>query len=226
MSTSGLDKWNADGTIDTTFAYTHDPATPGFGFALEAQADRSLLNAYLSDQAIGWVFRVLPTGAIDTSFAGGAGHAQFVTAETGIQSLFGMRVTSDAIYVLAGANKTPSLTLAKFNIDGSTIANFGDAGTPGQLKTPLRPAGTAAGFDVDSKKRVVMAGVTTVAGVNQLALIRFDALGGPDTSLSSTGLVAFPFGTVSPRAVFVVDDERVLVLGLRDGNGFIARFWM
>lgn len=26
--------------------------------------------------------------------------------------------------------------------------------------------------------------------------------------------------------VFTLDHERVLVLGLRDGNGFIARFWM
>ena len=56
---------------------------------------------------------------------------------------------------------------------------------------------------------------------------RFTAAGKPDIGLAAEGSITVPFGTAfTPKAVFAVDEERILVLGLRDGNGFIARFWM
>lgn len=223
-------KLDANGAFDAGFAFTpwsHPNAGETIAGPIHVLPGGSFLAA-VGAKTIGvGLVRFTATGALDTTFAGGAGYVDAPMATTSaIMTAAGLRVTGDYAFVLGTGNTADKHGLARFTLNGTLDAGFGEAASPGVLSTPSRPPGTGAAFDIDPSGRPVVASVTTVGGTRMLSLARYTAAGKPDVAFAPTGFVTMPFGTVAPRAVVAVDAERALVIGVKDGNGFIARFWM
>ena len=78
----------------------------------------------------------------------------------------------------------------------------------------------AADVAVDPGGKIVVAGVTLIAGVEKFALVRYDQGGGLDTSFGGTGKVTTSFGTTHADALAVAlqSDGKTIAAGYtRDG---------
>jgi uncharacterized delta-60 repeat protein len=190
-------RFNADGTLDTTFGrggLDGDGVVSADFFGL---ADQLTGVAVLSGGKIlatgtattpqGTDFaaaRFNADGTIDTAFGGGDGK---VTVDFGPA---GGDDVANALAPLAGGKfllvgsaqvpggSPPALALARLNADGSPDATFGGGGD-GKVVARPGPGVTAAGADVV----VASDGKYVVAGAAGFTLARFNSDGTPDVSL-------------------------------------------
>lgn len=234
----GLTRYNADGSLDTTFGVggfvsTSFNGTDDVAAAVKVLAGGQILVAgtattFTGGVASGSEFAVAEynaDGSLDTSFGAGTGEALISFSNTpGVLSndvLQAMTVSTDGVIYLGGSSDAGGKTGTDFAIAALTAA--------GALDTAFGSGGKVlqdfAGEDdvinslaLQSDGEIVAAGSATVAGITQIALARFLASGIPDKHFGAKGLVTTNVRGVYDSASSVI----VQANGLIDIGGLSA----
>jgi uncharacterized delta-60 repeat protein len=217
-----LVRFNADGSLDTTFGgdgkvMTDFGDTEDFGKALRIQADgRIVLTGYqmldVSDADFA-LARYTVNGALDATFSGDGR----VTADFGDYDVaYDLAVQSDGRIVLAGGVGLHDWGLARFNADGTPDTSFGDEG---QVRTTFvaDDIGFATAVRMQADGKIVAAGLGGGIGV-----ARYNADGSLDSTFGGDGMasVVVPSGIGSwVNDMILQADGRILVVGWSGRSG-------
>ena len=222
-----LVRYNADGTLDTSFSgdgmlTTAIGATADIGYSVTLQADGKILVAGYSVAGLDKDFALVrynTDGTLDTSFSGDG----MLTTDFGSNEDIGYSVSlqADGKILVAGQSKNGAFNdfaLARYNTDGSLDTSFsGD----GMLTTAI-----GASIDVGYNVTVQPDGKILVAGYSHngvdvdFALVRYNTDGSLDTSFSGDGKLMTDFGSGADVGydVIVQPDGKILVSGF-NANG-------
>jgi uncharacterized delta-60 repeat protein len=225
---SELVRYNADGSIDTTFGIGGIVSSgPGFatgsGVAIQAGGRIVTSGAVFGSPNHFALARYDSNGSIDTSFGTGGK----VVTDFGSTVPFGLLIQPNGKIVLAGgANGSLDFGVARFNTDGSFDASFGTGG-----KVTTNFGGTsAAGYGVARAPdgKIVVAGIKEFVGAGfdyDFAVARYNDDGSLDTTFGVGGKVTTDFASTDdiPYSVAVQTDGKIVVSGITD-PGAAANF--
>ncbi|MEO6871951.1 MAG: hypothetical protein ABI233_07000 [Chthoniobacterales bacterium] len=243
-----LARYDADGTLDTTFG-TGGKVTTDFGGSqdigrdLAIQADGKILVVGLyqkgSDSAFA-LARYTPSGQLDPTFGqGGKVLTHFPGVPQNERSRF-IVIQSDQKIVIGGSvvnNATgEDFALVRYKADGSIDSTFGTAGFVTTNVSFAFDSGYAA--VVQSTGKIVVGGVTDVfdvptqTGTLQFLFVRYKTDGTVDTSFGSGGtgtvITEFSEGQAVLGALALAPDGSLIGAGSIQGDGqdpnFIDRF--
>lgn len=232
----GVERFNTDGTPDTTFGiggidYISPPvgAAP-FGVlnAIAALPTGQILIAGSAGTNGGntssALARLTPTGALDTTF-GNKGIALTSFGSTGSSSALAMALDGAGRIVLDGSVQTASGTfcaLARYTTTGQLDASFGSNGIA--LTTDPYARKSSLAIAPDGKIVMVSASADSAAGGATVhwALDRFTSSGAMDASFGFGGSVT---GSGAADGLQVMPDGSILIAG-DSGTGvpLLARF--
>jgi uncharacterized delta-60 repeat protein len=236
-----LARYNADGTLDTSFGH-EGKALVDFGGNSDAgassvaiQADGKIVAAgfatfhfggplsFVTQEAV--LVRVNPDGTPDSDFdADGKTTIPFGGL---FDEANGVALQADGKIVVAGTkldvdSSGSSLTdfaLARYNPDGSPDLGFHFGGT----ETTSFEGGRAEarGVAIQADGRIVVAGVSREGDITQFALARYLPDGSPDSDFDADGKVTTNFGATDDEAnsVALQADGKIVVAGVTDGGG-------
>jgi uncharacterized delta-60 repeat protein len=218
-----LARYNADGTLDTSFSsdgIVRTNFTPGFDAAndLGIQADGKIVAAGFagSGNARFALARYNTDGTLDTSFGGDGKVRTNFTA--GFDAAGGMDIQANGKIVAAGFTGGPNtmFALARYNTDGTLDTSFG---TDGKVTTNFTPGADGANSAaVQTNGKIVAAGLAGDADT-KFALARYNVDGTLDTSFSSDGKVRTnftgDFDTANDLAIQA--DGKVVAAGFAGG---------
>ncbi|MFO1200867.1 MAG: tandem-95 repeat protein [Burkholderiaceae bacterium] len=233
----GIERFNADGSLDASFGTGGKVVMPlGTGdddaYSVLQQTDGKLVVAG-NVQAVGGgqfgVVRLSADGSLDTAF-GTAGVALLSPSPQGGE-LRSARLLPDGKLLIAGSaitNGARDFIVMRLNVDGSVDATFG----PGGKALVSVGTGDDEGYDVavQSDGKVIVAGLSTSASGYDISVIRLKADGTLDDALDGTGFgtlgkVTIPVGTLASGAtsVLVQPDGKIVLTGNQyDGTYRVA----
>ncbi len=229
-------KFNADGTLDSTFGVggmvtTDLTSQQNLAETMLIQPDGKIVTGgYVSDRFA--LFRYNTNGTIDTSFGTG-GHS--IIEYLHPSYLKSIALQEDGKIVATGMSFSDInyiSTIARFNADGSLDASFGDAG----VKTI--PFGNGHDFSVSvnilENGNMLIAGHTWIENIPQLQYDLMVFQLNPDGEVVTTfGNNGFATLKISPYENYLFDsvvqsDGKILLTGYTDSpdkvDGFVARF--
>lgn len=227
-----LARYNADGSLDTTF-----------------DGDGKVVTSFpgsTSDDAISAI-AIQPDGKIVVSGSGGPGHDFLVARYTTTGNLdvgfdgdgtvatdFGgydrgedLAIQPDGRIVVAGTGNE-RLGIARYTSDGSLDTSFSEDGKattsfPAQGVYSMRGYGVA----LQPNGKIVAVGSAFPEYGEHFALVRYDATGAVDTAFGNAGVVTTEFGpaAIYPSAndVALQPNGRIVAAGGRDG-WLVARY--
>jgi uncharacterized delta-60 repeat protein len=231
-----LARYNADGTLDTTFGPNHlGYVTTDFNsayddaYGMAVQADGRIVLAGHTRTAGGFydfaAARYNADGTLDTTF--GAAHTGKVVVDfsADFDQATAVVVQSDGKILLTGmatVGFNANFAMVRLNANGSLDSAFGSGG---KVTTELADAyaeSSAVALQADGK--ILLAGYANsfMTGMSDAAVVRYNANGSVDSSFGSGGVRLIDFGQVddNARALAVLADGRVLVAGYsNDTNG-------
>jgi uncharacterized delta-60 repeat protein len=206
-----LVRYETDGTLDMSFNGTGIVTTPVVGtvvfstaFALLQQAaDQKLVIAGSVDADI-VLARYGTTGTLDSTFNGtGIVRTPVGTGDAKARAL--IQQASDGKLVVAGVSSNVSntdFTLVRYGLDGTPDAMFG---TLGIVATPIGSGDDQAfGLAQQEDGKLVAAGSTNNGTNLDIALVRYDTMGTPDSGFGTSGIVTTPVGTGDDEAAGIV----------------------
>ena len=183
-------RYNADGTLDTTFGSHGEVAGPnGFGYSLALQSDGRILVAgdapgRYGDQSRAAVVRYNSDGTLDTTFAGDG--ELIIGFGTMYDHASDVAVQPDGKIVVAGSSyRTPEdvngvFAVARCNADGTMDTSFGDDGTV------LGPPGSGRSVALQPDGKIVVAGWSRDSrDLGVFTVLRLNADGSPTASAHS-----------------------------------------
>jgi uncharacterized delta-60 repeat protein len=217
-------RYNADGSLDTTFNGTGMVTTTfnakgGGANAVIQQSDGKLVVAgyaeagayndfalarYSADGTLDVTFN--GTGKVTTSFAGNNDQAYSVIQQ------------SDGKLVAAGLSNDglrDHVAVVRYNIDGSLDTTFNSGGKV-TTNFGVGTNGSVANSVIQqSDGRLVVAGYVRVGSYYDFALVRYNSNGSLDTTFNGIGKVSTPIGSGSDEAYSVIQqsDGRLVVAG-------------
>ena len=221
-------RYNADGSLDTTFDGDGKVTTP-VGAASAAEAWAVAIDAggkivvagpaaNVTDNDFA-VVRYNADGSLDTGFDG---DGKVVTAiGTGVDEAWGLAIQPDGKIVLAGSSwngPVADFALARYNADGGLDTSFdGD----GKLTTPVSGGvAVAYGLRVQLDGKIVAAGYSENGTNEDFALARYSPDGSLDTSFDGDGIVTTQVGTGHDQAwAVVLQPDAKIVAGGYSQNG-------
>ena len=219
----GLVRYNADGTLDTTFDTDGKVTTAIFGAddgitGLAIQTDGKILAGGYALSGVNYVFalaRYNTNGSLDTTFDT---DGKVTTSILGVDSFAnGLALQTNGKIVLAGGayNGTNyDIALARYNADGSLDTTFD---TDGKVTT-----GVLAGNDganavaIRSDGKIVVAGYAYTGANSNFAVVRYNADGSADTTFDTDGKVT--------TSILAVDDGATGVALQTDGKTVAAGY--
>jgi uncharacterized delta-60 repeat protein len=225
-----LARYNADGSLDTTFG-TGGKATTDLGSGAEARAlalqgdGRIVVAGVVHDAASGKdlfaLARYNPNGTLDPTFdAAGPTPGLITTAfPQGGAGARGGALQADGEIVAAGVVATTGTdtdtALARYTAAGTLDTGFG---TAGRVVTDLGPGPDAAdAVAVGAGGKILVAGYAADSAKNadDFALARYNTDGSLDTSWGGSGkvLTAFHSGDDRAHALALLGDGRVVAAG-------------
>ena len=230
--TFALARYNADGSLDTSFGsngrVTTLFGTVSIGLAMALQPDDKILvggaGRVTSQAGVDFVLaRYNANGSLDNSFDGD-GKVNTDIGSGSTDYIWALAVQSDGKIVAAGYSATggdDDFALARYNADGSLDDSFdGD----GKVTTPIG-AGRDRAFDValQSDGKIVAAGQSrNASGNDDFALARYNADGSLDTTtFSNDGKVTTDLASNNHEiinAVALQPDGKIVAAG-RGSNG-------
>ncbi len=228
----GLARFNADGTLDTTFGTggatglpVNLPGDPNLasGSAVALQADGDIVVAGNVEGLDCQVARLMPDGTPDSSF--GSGGVATIPLSTLINGADGSGVSATGVSILpngqilvvgSGGGGNTATWLVRYNPDGTLDETFGTAGI-----VSLTIGEDAFAVQTDGK-------ILILSDWGDIGLTRLNADGSLDAGFGDGGSDATSFadGTGAiPWAITVQSDGKILVDGATDdGSYFIARY--
>jgi uncharacterized delta-60 repeat protein len=231
-----LARYNADGSLDTTFS-GDGKVTTDFGagvddqgYSTALQADGKILVAGYSGNYPNQDFALVrynSDGSLDTTFSGdGKVTTDFGSSSDIVRSIV---VQANGKILVAGYSGTPfdyNFALARYNPNGSLDTTFsGD----GKVTTDF--GGNDAGFSVtlQADGKILVAGASTINGNSDFALARYNPDGSLDTSFSDDGKVTTAIGSGYDYgySVTVQADGKILIVGESSNSDYdfaLARY--
>ncbi|MEV6839365.1 calcium-binding protein [Streptomyces sp. NPDC051133] len=216
-------RYNADGTLDTTFGGGDGRVFTDFGEPEEAedvaiQPDGKIVAAgYVGGEAA--VARYNPDGSLDTTFGG---DGMVTTDPAGSDPQEGgdgraLVLQPDGKIVVAGqvGSTRFDFALIRYNADGSLDSGFGAGGIQ---RTDFGDYDTPEAVALQSDGKIVAAG----SGGGGLAVARYTAGGALDPSFDGDGRVVTP--GASAQDVKLQSDGRIVVAGSGAGGFAVLRY--
>jgi uncharacterized delta-60 repeat protein len=232
-------RYNADGTLDTTFS-GDGKVTTNFTPRLDAawglaiQSDGKIVVAgdagLRSGDSRFAVARYNTDGTLDSTFGGdGKVTTQFTRADDPVA---GIALQADGKIVVSGGaawnTRHANFALARYNVDGALDASFGGDGKVTTDFTRRNDVVLDLALQPDGK--IVAVGIAGSDGSNpNFAIARYEVGGTLDASFSGDGKVKTDFtaGYDQAEAVAVQPDGRLVVGGATAGLGgrfVVARY--
>jgi uncharacterized delta-60 repeat protein len=231
----GVARYNADGSLDTTFS-GDGKLTTDFGGGdnsiddLALQLDGKIVAvgyARVGDNNEMALARYNPDGSLDANFSGDG----LQTTSFGITNYAeAVVVQPDGKLVISGEYQSPPTSydvrfaVARFNVDGSLDSSFSDDGK----QTTDFGAGNeqALALALQSDGKLVAVGDSSSQGV---ALARYNLDGSPDTSFSDDGKQAYSLDPIgfyasSAKSVAIQADGAIVIAGTINHSFVVARF--
>jgi len=217
-----LARFNADGSLDTTFGgsskgYVLTDIETGddsiAGIALETNGEIVAGGvAYNGTDYDGAMALYTAAGVLDTSFDSTGVATLNVSNDDAIT---GIAVQSNGQIVFVGYS-TPGgaqhTLVGRYNVNGTLDSTFGTLG--GYSLTGIDTADTAVGVQLDLEGRIDVFGTTTAGSGTAWYFARYTSTGALDTEFTTTGTVESTVGTASAQASAM----------LIDGNGRLMGF--
>jgi uncharacterized delta-60 repeat protein len=220
-----LVRYNANGTLDTTFG-TGGIVTTSIGsgsiydyaYALGIQpSDGRIVVAGYSYNGSKYNFALVrynANGTLDTTF--GTGGIVTTSIGSSDDAAHALGIQSDGKIVVAGSSygSKYNFALVRYNANGTLDTTFGTAGT-GIVTTPI-------GSDWDyayalgiqpSDGKIVAAGSSNSGSNYDFALVRYNTDGSLDTGFGTGGIVTTPIGS---------SDDYALALGIQSDGRIVA----
>jgi uncharacterized delta-60 repeat protein len=224
-STSGfaLVRYNADGSLDTTFNGTGKVVTPGGGAAsVTIQSDGKIIAAGSSGNGSNAAFtlvRYTPDGTLDTSF-NGTGKVITSVGNSG-SGASDLAIQTDGKIVAAGYSlaapdnwTSADFALVRYNADGSFDTSFGGTGKIVIPDSDYSDYATSVAIQPNGK--VVVAGGRFIINISyDFAVVRLNPHGSLDTSFNGTGKVITSVGSAYEGAssVAIQADGKIVIAG-------------
>ncbi|MFE6619022.1 calcium-binding protein [Streptomyces sp. NPDC057740] len=221
-------RYNADGSVDTSFGGGDGWVSPGLAGGAEDAAGVAVQpdgRIVVGARAGGWfaVLRYLPDGSPDGTFGGGDGLTITTFSDTGggAATARDLALQPNGKIVMVGYEGESffDLAVARYNPDGSPDTTFsGD----GELTTDLGGYNTADSVVVQSTGRIVVGGYSA----GRFALVRYNLDGSRDTGFGTGGVASTDFGgTAGVDDLAIQSDDRIIAGGSgQPGDFLLARF--
>jgi uncharacterized delta-60 repeat protein len=226
-------RYNSDGDLDTTFSADGIVTTSGIGGdsdqarALAIDANGKIVIAGHSSNGVDFDFaaaRYNSDGTLDTSF----GIGGIVTTPVGVGMDFGQSLAIDGSgkIVVAGYSNNGTdydFAVVRYNSNGTLDSSFG---TLGKVTTAIGTDSELA-FDVaiDGNGKIVVAGYSIFATIEDIAVVRYNSNGTLDSSFGTGGKLTTDIGGGSDQARSLTIDSngKIVVVGSSQ-TGFIYKF--
>ncbi|TKB90336.1 MAG: tandem-95 repeat protein [Nitrospira sp.] len=219
-----LVRFNADGTLDTSFGGGDGIASSGVsGNAKDVvvQADGTFLVAADLSNSNFNLMRFNSDGSLDTSFGGGSGYVSTDLAG-GNDRADSLTIQSDGKVLLLGFgfNGTSfDVALVRYNSDGSLDTSFNGTG---KVLTDFGANSSDMGNEVrmQADGKIVVAGWSDTGGTNDFAIARYNTNGTLDTGFGTGGKVTINLGGSDlAEGLTIQADGKILVTGTAGING-------
>jgi len=208
---SALERYNANGTLDSSFGsggvvQTAVGAGASYIVSVALQSDGKILavgsashSSTVSELAVA---RYNSNGSLDTTF--GSGGIVQIWTSTGSYGADAVAIQGDGKIDVAGGG----FGLAQLNAYGSLDNTFGSRRNPGIIATP--PFSGVSGLTIQSDGMILLVGSTASA----MAVARYTTTGQLDSSFGSRGTVTMaPAGSTAAAHDAVVQSNGDIVVG-------------
>jgi uncharacterized delta-60 repeat protein len=226
-----LARYNADGSLDTTFdgdgkVTTDFAGAPDEAWGLAIQGDGKIVAAGYTGGFGTYDFalaRYNADGSLDATFDG---DGKVTTDFAGNDNLaLGMALQGDGKIVAAGVAISADFdtALARYNVDGSLDPTFdGD----GRVTTDFAGSDDEAfGVAIQGDGRIVAVGLALFNATYEFALARYRTDGSLDPTFSGDGKVLTPFGNDDQAlAVAIQGDRKIVAAGRTTVFGSFSDF--
>jgi uncharacterized delta-60 repeat protein/uncharacterized repeat protein (TIGR01451 family) len=229
-----LARYNADGSLDTTFdsdgkvSTDFDGGSSDLAYAVALQGDGKIVAAGVAvisgtnDFALA---RYNADGSLDTTFAG----AGLTTTDFGggLDQASTLALQGDGKIVAAGRADISGafdFPLVRYNADGSLDTTFD---TDGKVTTDFAgDIDLAYGLTIQGDGKIVAAGRAVVSGNRNFALARYNPDGSLDTVFSGDGKVTTDFSGsfAQAYAVAIQGDGKIVAAGFAGADFALARY--
>jgi uncharacterized delta-60 repeat protein len=216
----GVARYNANGTLDTTFdvdgKVTTDLTSGSDGaYGVAIQDDGKIVAAGTADFEKFALARYNTDGSLDTTFSGnGTARPDFTAG-----SDYARAVTiqpADGMIVAAGSAGDSGFALTRYGTDGTPDATFSGNG---KVITGFTPGSDfARGVVVQADGKIVAAGT---ADLSKFAIARYETDGSLDQTFSGNGKTVTDFTTGADGAYGVAiqpGDEKIVAAGVAGGS--------
>ena len=235
-SNFGLVRYNADGSLDTSFGVDGTVVTPvnyfsSKAFALAIQPDGRIVAAGVGTRSIAGtrdfaLARYNTDGSLDTSFDG---DGKVVTPGSGNEEIRSLVIQSDGKIIGAGSSgcetcpNGPGFSLARYNWDGSLDTSFGVDGLVFTTFSLPIHYDDAYGVALQRDGKIVATGHATLG----IGLVRYNTDGSLDTSFDGDGTVVTPYssGYAGAQGVAIQADGKIVVAGSSGYGITVARYF-
>ncbi|MBK6759585.1 MAG: T9SS type A sorting domain-containing protein [Ignavibacteria bacterium] len=214
--------FDGDGRVTTTLGVFDDVAQ-----AIGLQEDGKIVVAgktYLVDRYAFFVARYLPNGTLDPSF--GLDGVTVTPIGTGNALAHSLAIQPNGAIVVCGVSTVDGremMSLARYVAKtGQLDPSFGDGGI---VVTPVGSGWSSGrGVAIQPNGTIVAVGYAQVGSDAHFAIVRYDRFGVPDPTFGEAGVVTTSFGpgTDIANAVYVINDDAILVVGTSEPNGVNA----
>jgi uncharacterized delta-60 repeat protein len=217
-------RYNADGSLDTTFG-ADGIVTPKTDFGSFAAIEAGVALQADGKIVVGGdgfaVARYNSDGSFDPSFGTGGAVLAF---PGGTSAAYGVVVQPDGKIVVSGSQG--DFGLVRFDSSGNLDSSFGVGGR----------ATTSFGdvFSLDAHSlvgqpdgKLLVAGNVDIAGDNDVALVRYNTDGSLDATFGTGGKVTTDFGSTADNATSATlqSDGKIVVAGVTSGSlGVLVRY--
>ena len=207
-----LTRYNINGTLDATFntdgMVTYDlGSSRDYAHAVVEQTDGKILIAGYSDSYYFVIIRFDSNGYIDSTFGidGVARELQLYPSGTSSLALQddGKILMAGTIQRYVDGNQITSMTMMRFNQDGSLDSDFGADGIV-IYNSPDSIFDTAVEIIVQHDEKIIVVGSTKTNNGNATLLVRFNPNGSIDTTYADGGLAILSTLSTSVSRVKVI----------------------
>jgi uncharacterized delta-60 repeat protein len=233
-----LARYNADGTIDTSFGGGDGKVITNFTggedavYGLAIQADGKIVAAGDAGLRTGnskfAVARYDSGGTLDPSFGGGDGKVttNFTTGDDPVSSLV-LQPTEEIVVVGGSAQNraNPKVAVARYLADGTLDPDFSGDGKVTTDLSARKDYGNAVTLQPDGK--IIVGGLAAVSGSRaSFELIRYDGDGSLDSTFSGNGKLTTNFTARddSVQGIVVRSDLDIVAGGIAGSGRSNAKF--
>ncbi len=218
-----LARYNADGTLDTSFggdgkATTHFGSGDDRANALAVQPDGKIVVAGTAHNGTDTDFalaRYNANGSLDVTFGTGGKVTVDIDGIDEVANAVALHYLGRIVAAGSVGGNTPNIALVCLDADGNLLDSFGDGG---KVVTDVGGSALATAVTTAPGGTILVAGRgrTGSTGVDFL-LLRYTHFGAPDTTFGDGGWVATPIGSGNvsegAAAVAVRPDGKILAAG-------------